>query len=43
MPHYWTCTTSNSKVDTWNFSSDWIPDAVIVKLGDNDYASWKKP
>jgi len=43
MPRYWgytLATVDNS--DTWNFAK-WIPDAVVINLGTNDYITQPNP
>jgi len=44
MPSYWNKTLANSAAatTTWNFTS-WIPQAVVINLGTNDYSTTPYP
>jgi len=43
MTRYWGYTLATVDTsDTWNFAS-WIPDAVVINLGTNDYATQPNP
>lgn len=37
MPHYFKRTYTEDIGENWNFPKDFLPDAVIIKLGGNDY------
>ena len=42
MPEYWTKVDTNSDLNSWDFPISWVPDAVIIYLGDNDMNRIKK-
>eukprot|EP01087_Luapelamoeba_hula_P007626 TRINITY_DN1860_c0_g1_i1.p1 TRINITY_DN1860_c0_g1~~TRINITY_DN1860_c0_g1_i1.p1 ORF type:complete len:391 (+),score=45.27 TRINITY_DN1860_c0_g1_i1:97-1269(+) len=42
MPVYWNRTIATEPKGIWNFQR-WVPDAIIVLLGSNDYYSWPYP
>ena len=42
MPEYWTKVDTNSDLNSWDFPISWVPDAVIIYLGDNDMNRLKK-
>jgi hypothetical protein len=39
MPKYFSKTTSNSEDFTYTFNDSFIPDAVFIQLGDNDFSN----
>mmetsp|Transcript_24887 Transcript_24887/g.62482 ORF Transcript_24887/g.62482 Transcript_24887/m.62482 type:complete len:190 (-) Transcript_24887:47-616(-) len=42
FPIYWNRTLGNLVSPTWDFSS-WLPDAVVIHLGGNDYSTAPAP
>jgi len=42
FPIYFPRTLANDNLSNWNFSS-WIPDAVVINLGTNDYSTPPQP
>lgn len=42
LPSYWNLTLANNASSLWDFSS-WIPDAVVINLGTNDYSTQPSP
>ena len=42
MPYYYNRTLMNRADLTWNFKA-WLPDAVVIKLGTNDYSTQPYP
>jgi len=42
MPKYYMQTLVNDETQNWNFSS-WIPDVVVIFLGENDFSTQPQP
>jgi len=42
FPKYYPYTLANNRTEVWNFTS-WVPDAVVINLGTNDYSTQPIP